>query len=110
MSDTANTPQTPTPKVEDSVVEVGGDVAALAFHIERIKAVRAAKGLPTCADPVSAFRKLSAVGEEYGEVCRAIQDDEGDERLRDELLDLAAAATLWAHSLAANPNTSEKSA
>ena len=41
---------------------------------------------------------LSTLGEEYGEVCRAIQDS-NLENLRAELIDVAAVALMWIDSI-----------
>jgi hypothetical protein len=54
---------------------------------------------PTCLDDVPESTKLGTLGEEFGEVCTAIKDDEGRHRLRQELLDTATAAVLWAEAL-----------
>lgn len=70
--------------------------AELAAHAEVVVRRRRAAGQPTCADDVGDDRKLSALGEEFGEVCRAMQDGTN---LRGELLDVATAAILWAASL-----------
>jgi NTP pyrophosphatase (non-canonical NTP hydrolase) len=43
---------------------------------------------------------LSTLGEEFGEVCRAIQEDQG--RLRAELIDVAAVALMWIDSIDRN--------
>jgi NTP pyrophosphatase (non-canonical NTP hydrolase) len=40
---------------------------------------------------------LATLGEEYGEVCRALQEDQ--DRLRAELIDLAAVALMWIDSV-----------
>jgi hypothetical protein len=48
-----------------------------------------------CSSPsniVSIEKKLGLLGEEFGEVCRAINDNEGKERLIEELIQLAAVA------------------
>lgn len=39
------------------------------------------------------FGRLKVLGEEFGEVCRALQDE--PDNLRNELVDLAAVATAW---------------
>ena len=53
----------------------------------------------TCADPeMPTDLKLACLGEEFGEVCRALLG-EGD--LRTELVEVAAVAVAWAESLGA---------
>ena len=43
---------------------------------------------------------LPTLGEEFGEVCRALTLEEGDrDRLRAELIDLAAVALMWIDSI-----------
>lgn len=50
-----------------------------------------------CADPsVDDDRKLAVLGEEFGEVARALIEGDG---LRDELIQAAAVALAWAESL-----------
>lgn len=44
-------------------------------------------------------RWLRTVGEEHGEVCRALCDDEGPERLRAELVQLAAMTVAWIEAI-----------
>lgn len=41
--------------------------------------------------------RVAALGEEYGEVCRALHDD--TENLREELIHTAAVAVAWAEAL-----------
>lgn len=72
--------------------------ADLQAHCESVVANRSERGLPTCADPVSDLAKLSALMEEVGEVARVLQEGESRARLREELLDVACAAVLWAYS------------
>lgn len=43
--------------------------------------------------------KLAVLGEEFGEVARALCRDEGVERLQEELVQVAAVAVAWAESL-----------
>lgn len=50
-----------------------------------------------CADPqIDEDRKLAVLGEEFGEVARALIEGKG---LRAELIQVAAVATAWAESL-----------
>lgn len=52
-----------------------------------------------CADPsVEDDRKLAVLGEEFGEVAKALIEGDG---LRDELIQVAAVALAWAESLTA---------
>lgn len=76
--------------------QVSEALAALGERIKATRRKRGALGLPTCADELPALRKLSALMEEVGEVAEAIQDYEGRERLRSELLDVATCAVMWA--------------
>ncbi len=68
----------------------------LGARIAKARAKRASLGLPTCADDLPSLRKLTALMEEVGEVAEAIQAEEGHERLRDELFDVAVCSILWA--------------
>lgn len=77
--------------------EISDAMAAVSGHATAVVQRRRNQGLPTCGDDVADVRKLSALVEEVGEVARAIQD--GDANLRAELLDVAAAASLWAWAL-----------
>ena len=43
--------------------------------------------------------KLGLLGEEFGEVCRSINDNEGKERLIEELIQLAAVAVGFIESI-----------
>lgn len=43
--------------------------------------------------------KLVVLVEEVGEVARAIHDREGNDRLREELIQIAAVCTAWAETL-----------
>lgn len=53
-----------------------------------------------CADPeVSAGLKLAVLGEEFGEVCKALNENEPPADLYVELVQVAAVATAWAESL-----------
>lgn len=53
-----------------------------------------------CADPcVSSSGKTAVLGEEFGEVCRALIDGSGSSKLREELIQVAAVAVAWAESL-----------
>lgn len=57
-------------------------------------------GMESCASPlVSDDKRLAILGEEFGEVCRAMTYDEGDEaNLLDELVQVAAVCLAWAES------------
>ena len=79
---------------------IASAVDALHTHSCAVVARRRREGKPVCLDPVAALEKVTAVGEEFGEVCRAHQDSEGPGRLRQELLNLANAAMLWAQAIA----------
>ena len=50
---------------------------------------------PECPDE----KRLSALVEEVGEVARALHDGESPERLREELIQVAAVAVAWVESL-----------
>lgn len=51
----------------------------------------------TAAHPdVPIWQALAALVEEVGEVARALHDDEGDARVRAELIQVATVAILWA--------------
>ena len=53
----------------------------------------------TCADlEPSAGAKTAILGEEYGEVCRAVCEEDNDQ-LREELIQVAAVAVAWVQSL-----------
>ncbi len=60
----------------------------------------------TCASPLCTGRdKLPVLGEEFGEVCREVCEDQrphARKRLRTELIQLAAVAAAWAESLTEN--------
>lgn len=49
--------------------------------------------------PGDLSEKLAVLGEEHGEVCRAVIEREGNERLREELIQVAAVAVAWAETL-----------
>ncbi len=49
--------------------------------------------------PGDLSEKLAVLGEEHGEVCRAVVEREGDSRLREELIQVAAVAVAWAETL-----------
>lgn len=59
----------------------------------------------TCADEMDPFRKLAILGEEFGEVSRALLEKHGESNdrwnkdLRKELIQVAAVAVAWAESL-----------
>jgi hypothetical protein len=56
-------------------------------------------GWRTCADPLMPDNEKAVVlGEEYGEVCRALLDDDAS-GLRRELAHVAAVAVAWMESL-----------
>ena len=44
-------------------------------------------------------KRLSALVEEVGEVARALHDEEGADRLREELIQVAAVAVAWVEAL-----------
>lgn len=52
-------------------------------------------GLWECSNPL----KLTVLAEEFGEVARAILEKEGKDRLRAELIQVAAVAVAWAESI-----------
>jgi NTP pyrophosphatase (non-canonical NTP hydrolase) len=81
------------------IAEVPLAVAAVEGHARATLQRRRDRGLPTCGDDVAELRKLSALMEEVGEVAGAIQDSTSRAHLRDELLDVATAASLWAWSI-----------
>lgn len=60
---------------------------------------QAGKFTHTCADDIDNGRKLAILTEELGEVARAMCDKEPKERLREELIQVAAVATAWAEAL-----------
>lgn len=72
--------------------------APLQALCETVVKDRNGRGLPTCADPQPDGKKLAALVEEVGEVARILQDDGPRWRLREELLDVACAAVLWAYA------------
>src|SRR5579872_2792286 len=53
----------------------------------------------SCADPdcheFNDLYRCSILGEEMGEVCRAVNEDEPQVRLREELIQVIAVATAW---------------
>ena len=51
----------------------------------------------TCADP-GATNRLEILGEEFGEVCRALCEDD-QANLREELIQVAAVALAWVQGL-----------
>src|SRR5689334_5493368 len=54
----------------------------------------------TAASPeASDSLKLAVLGEEFGEVCRAIGEHEPRARLREELVQVAAVAVAWIEAL-----------
>ena len=56
----------------------------------------------SCADPLlPTERKLAILGEEYGEDCKALNEEWVGQpaNLREELIHVAAVATAWAESL-----------
>lgn len=58
----------------------------------------------SCADPLlPTERKLAILGEEYGEVAKALNEEwiGQPSNLRDELIHVAAVAVAWAESLTA---------
>ena len=82
------------------------DAAICAIIDERLRqeALKAAgKFEYTCADDVFDTYKAVILGEEYGEVCRAICERHKDswkkDNLRDELTQVAAVCLAWLESL-----------
>lgn len=72
------------------------DVAVERFQQEIAKAN--GKFSKTCADPMSNYERLTVLGEEFGEVARAIL--EGDpENLRTVLIQVAAVSVAWVEGL-----------
>ena len=64
-------------------------------------AIRTGKIPWDCANPlVSDDAKLAVLGEEFGEVARALLEDRGT--LRGELIQVAAVAVAWAEALGAS--------
>ena len=82
---------------ERRMTQVGKEVASERWRQEC--AVQTAKIPWDCADPcVSDDAKLAVLGEEFGEVARALIEGDG---LRRELIHVAAVAVAWAESLSA---------
>lgn len=81
-------------------------IGALRNHSLRKVAARRFKRLPTCLDDdVPDLQKLAVLMEELGEVANLFNQSTADDqlpnttKLRDELLDVANAATLWAEAI-----------
>lgn len=53
----------------------------------------------TCADPLPPELKVAVLVEEVGEVARAVLEHEPADRLRDELVQVAAVAVAWLEAL-----------
>jgi hypothetical protein len=72
----------------------------LEIAAERVRQHEVRNGQPgDVADPnTSNHFRLAVLTEEVGEVARAIIDDEGDERLAEELVQVAAVAVAWLQS------------
>jgi hypothetical protein len=59
-------------------------------------------GWRSCADPEMSGgdpMRYLVLGEEFGEVARAMLEDDGDEHLRAELIQVAAVAVAWAEAI-----------
>lgn len=74
-----------------------------AIHSERIRQnrlIQSGKIAFDCANPkIPLPIKISVLGEEYGEVCRAINDNQQATELYDELVQTATVAVAIAESL-----------
>jgi hypothetical protein len=79
--------------------EIPHALATVERHARGVVQRRRDAGLPTCGDNCPEMAKLSALMEEVGEVARALHDGAHRLQLRDELLDVATAASLWAWSI-----------
>lgn len=86
-------------------VRIGNAISSLHNH-SRIKvAARRKKGLSTCLDNVPTLQKLAVLVEEFGEIGNLFNQSTNDDampdqdKLREELLDLANGAMLWAEAL-----------
>lgn len=77
-----------TPPGLDVLLELPG-------RLDAAIAKRRGLGLPHCGDDLSDIRKIEALLGEVREVAQAC-DRETRERVRDELLDVAVCAVLWA--------------
>lgn len=54
----------------------------------------------TCANPeISDIQKLPVLGEEFGEVSKAINEQQSIEELKSELIQVAAVCVAWLESL-----------
>jgi len=53
----------------------------------------------TAADDVDGFKKLAILGEEFGEVSKALNEGDDLASLQAELVQVAAVATAWAEGL-----------
>lgn len=76
-------------------------LAAVADERQRQESLKAAGRFEfTCADPgMPDLLRLAALGEEFGEVCRAICDGSPPAELRQELVEVAAVAAAWVEAL-----------
>lgn len=93
----SNAPSVPGQCQPSPDLPVQEGAAGFLSHLRAVVYRKGRADQPTCLDPVPDLDKLAAVGEEYGEVCRALQDE--PDRLKDELFDLATAAVLWGIAL-----------
>ena len=77
-----------------------GDVMNL-VRGERLRQEIIRAGDPRASDPTLDWPlKLAALVEEVGEVARSLKDGEPAERLRSELVQVAAVAVAWLESMA----------
>jgi len=102
-----------------ATARVLADVHAERIRQEQIGESKRASGIDwrSCADPAMAGgddKRAAVLGEEFGEVCRAVLEagyampmpaalvgilTEGDEHLREELVQVAAVAVAWAEAI-----------
>lgn len=90
--------------VDHILIEVGAERA----RQDQLKA--AGRFAKTCADPMTNGARLAVLGEEFGEVCRAMLEigeggevsyDKHGKDLRKELIQVAAVCVAWVEGLAA---------
>lgn len=90
---------------EGGILQVEPEIASilLKVYLERQRQeelLKAGKFGYTAADgKISDWRKAAILGEEVGEVCRALNDGESVEALQAELVQVAAVAVAWAEAL-----------
>lgn len=73
------------------------DVGVERFHQELQTGVKFDQ---TCAAPTEPpYRALAVLGEEFGEVARALLEGKGDGELRGELVQVAAVAVAWVEAI-----------